>query len=407
MAEVHLSLDPLADGQHRLCVIKRISQAHRADKSFVEMFKEEQRLSRMLRHPNVVELYDAGEIDGTLYLSFELIDGITLADLRILEQQRTCPVRALIEIAIGVASALEYAHQLCGPDGQPLQLVHRDVSPQNILITRSGQVKLVDFGIARFDQRNHQTRVGFTKGKIRYMSPEHLSGRRLDGRSDLFPLAIVLLEVLSRRLIEMREVYYDEGDLKDLALKATREHAGMPIELEELLLEMLSFRPQDRPESAFAVRRRLEHALARVDGESLEGHVDALVFAELPPIRDAIERAISPGAEHETTAPNIPRGDENTLEDSWQEDLPTVRHAPLDPLGPRPVQVVAPRDWSDAAPTFPPEATLVPDLRRDTEAPRPPKQKGVPARSAVVVMFLLLATIAALLSVLIFLALNP
>jgi serine/threonine-protein kinase len=404
MAEVHLAREPLADGKSRLCVIKRISEAQRKLASFAEMFREEQRLSRLLRHPNIVELYDAGEIDGTLYMSFELIDAITLADLRVLRENRPCPLRVLIEIALGVASALEYAHQLADQDGQPLQLVHRDVSPQNVLITRSGTVKLVDFGIARFDQRQYQTRVGFTKGKLRYMSPEHLSGRRIDGRSDLFSFGLVLLEVLSSQPIAAREAYYDESELKALAIRVTRDTPDMPNALEELLLEMLSFRAAERPESAAAVRERLEGIQSRVEGQSLAQHVDALVFSQLPPIRQAIERAVTSGVESEPTSPALVRSDESTLEDSWQENMPTVQVAPNDPSASRGIEVIDPIDWSEAVPTAPPDEPLI--TRGDTEAPKRVQPKTLP-RWTIVTLFALFSMIAALISALIYLELSP
>jgi eukaryotic-like serine/threonine-protein kinase len=191
------------NGFQREVVIKRIRPSRASDANFRQMLATEARLSAQLHHPSIVQIYDFGELDGDLYLVMERVDGIDLGRLFRACLRRGCqvPVALACYIIGEVASALSYAHALSDDKGQPLQLVHRDVSPSNIMITSFGGVKLLDFGIAKAAPHARPgqpaTQAGRLRGTVSYLSPEQASGLPVDGRSDLFSLGVVFHELLT------------------------------------------------------------------------------------------------------------------------------------------------------------------------------------------------------------------
>jgi len=210
MAEVYRAVAPGAEGFKRDLVVKKILTAQAQATNFIEMFVHEARISALLHHPNVVQVFDFGHVDGSYFLVMELLRGRDLlAVLRSLrERQRMMPVPIAAHVAHQVALGLEYAHALTSPTGEPLNIVHRDVSPSNVMCLRAGGVKLLDFGVARAIgevESSEATETGaFTfKGKLGYMAPERLLGRPEDHRVDLFALGVVLWEMLTgRRLFQ-------------------------------------------------------------------------------------------------------------------------------------------------------------------------------------------------------------
>src|SRR5262249_51693936 len=151
----------------------------------------EARLTAQLSHPHIAQVYDFGKVDGTYYLAMEWVDG---ASLRELLSSAALPLPWAVRLASQTAQALEHAHTATGVEGAPLRLVHRDVCPSNVLVSSSGLAKLIDFGIAKSVAAVVNTRTGDVRGTPRYMSPEQLAGRPLDGRSDVFSLGLVLFE---------------------------------------------------------------------------------------------------------------------------------------------------------------------------------------------------------------------
>jgi tRNA A-37 threonylcarbamoyl transferase component Bud32 len=181
--------------------LKRLRAEHVDDPNFARMFLDEARIAARLVHPNIVTLLDVGEHRGELYLAMELVEGTALS--RILQlarrRQKRIDEAAVIEVGVQLADALAYAHGRTDDDGRPLELVHRDVSPHNVLVARDGHVKLSDFGIARSLARDPRTATGFMKGKISYMAPEQVSSSSYDQRVDVYALGVVLFEMLSGR----------------------------------------------------------------------------------------------------------------------------------------------------------------------------------------------------------------
>lgn len=201
MAEVYLARRAGPHGFQKVVAVKRILPQLAQDVDFVAMFVDEARVCARLAHPNIVQVFDFGEHDGELYMAMEYVDGTTAARLVRAAASRgeEVPLEAALYIALGVLRGLDYAHNARDDEGKPLDLVHRDVSPGNVLIDRSGAVKLTDFGIARAAEIERRTDAGQLKGKLGYMSPEQVVGRELDARSDLFTVGIVLAELVMLR----------------------------------------------------------------------------------------------------------------------------------------------------------------------------------------------------------------
>jgi serine/threonine protein kinase len=203
MAELFLATSPGEHGFQKRVVIKRLLPHLMADATYNAMFIDEAKLTARLVHPKIAQTFELGRVDGTLYISMEHIDGIdVLALLREFASKRRRVDQPLAAwIAHEVLDALDYAHNLTGEDGRPLGIVHRDISPSNVLLSSRGDIKLVDFGIARAvdPDRAHKSKSGTLKGKYGYMSPEQVIEQGLDARSDLFSVGVVLAELLTGR----------------------------------------------------------------------------------------------------------------------------------------------------------------------------------------------------------------
>lgn len=194
MAEIFKARAAGVGGFEKTVAIKRLHRQYTRDSQFAEMLADEARLAVQLNHPNIGEVFDLGEIDGQYFIVMEYIDGL---DLEQLAARTDISPQLAVHVAIRTADALHHAHTCDGPDGKPLNLVHRDVSPQNVMIGTDGAVKLVDFGVAKARMRVQETKAGVIKGKLSYMSPEQTRGAPLDGRADVYGLGMVMYEVLA------------------------------------------------------------------------------------------------------------------------------------------------------------------------------------------------------------------
>ena len=201
MAEVFLASQSGPEGFHRLVAVKRILPHLVDSQDFVRMFLDEARLAAQLSHPNVVHIYDFGKVDEHYFIAMEYTHGVHAGQLIKLAAADRLPDVLIARLGADACAGLQYAHDLRDVEGQPLQVVHRDVSPPNLLVSYDGAVKLVDFGIAKAVSCVEQTRPGVVKGKFAYMSPEQTIGQKLDGRSDVFSLAIVLWELLAGKVM--------------------------------------------------------------------------------------------------------------------------------------------------------------------------------------------------------------
>jgi eukaryotic-like serine/threonine-protein kinase len=200
MAEVFLARQQGPEGFDRRVAIKRILP-HLADsRDFLRMFLDEARLAASLSHPNVVHIYELGKVGDHYFLAMEYIDGVHAGSLIERGGREQLPVSLVARIGADACAGLNYVHNAVDSSGRPLHLVHRDISPPNLMISYDGVVKLMDFGIAKAVGQVEQTRPGIVKGKFAYMSPEQTTGETLDGRSDVFSLSLVMWELLAGRV---------------------------------------------------------------------------------------------------------------------------------------------------------------------------------------------------------------
>lgn len=215
MAEVFRGKAVSLDGYEKQVAIKRVLPPLAADAKFVNMFLDEARVSLALSHANIVSVFDVSRAGDTYFIVMEYVDGANLKTLmeRSRASQRPFPIAVAARIGIEVCKALVYAHERKDSEGRLLRIVHRDVSPPNILISREGEVKITDFGLAKAASQVESTDPGFVKGKYGYLSPESADGQEVDGRSDIFSLGIILWELLAGR-----RLFQGDNDLETLQL---------------------------------------------------------------------------------------------------------------------------------------------------------------------------------------------
>ena len=265
MAEVVLAHYRGPSGFAKRVALKRILPAYSADADFAALFRDEARLAAHLVHPNVVSLHDFGELEGRLFMAMEFVDGVDLKT--ILQHLKKTKLELFSEelaamLAIDVASGLAFAHDL-QVEGKPANVVHRDVSPANVLLSADGGVKLADFGIARaMTSDRHRTRTGIVKGKVPYMAPEQALGQRVDRRADLFSLGVVLYECLA-----LERPYQGSNDLDTLqrAIKGTHRHiAELVPTIHPAFADIIERLLRPRAEDRFQHANELLDALGEV-----------------------------------------------------------------------------------------------------------------------------------------------
>ena len=201
MAKIYLARAGGIGAFERYVVLKTISPDRANDQRFVTMFLDEARLSATLNHQNIAQVYEVDEADGSLFITMEYVHGENLRHIleNTLRKGWTIPIELAVMIVASAAAGLHHAHERKGKNGSPLNIVHRDVSPANIMVGYDGSVKLLDFGIAKAEERSTKTQQGTIKGKYGYMSPEQCRGKPIDRRSDIFALGIVLYEITTLR----------------------------------------------------------------------------------------------------------------------------------------------------------------------------------------------------------------
>ncbi|MDB4974126.1 MAG: Serine/threonine protein kinase [Myxococcaceae bacterium] len=258
MAEVFVAKRMGPHGFEKRVALKRILPQFAIDADFVHMFIDEARLAARLSHANIVQVFDFGKHEGTFFIAMELIDGSNVNQLlrAVALRDDAVPLDVALHITAESAHALSYAHALRDDQGEPLRIVHRDVSPANLLLTRDGHVKLSDFGIARAASFEARTQTGQLRGKLGYMSPEQVLGRELDGRSDVFTLTTIFTEML------IAEPLFGKGQdldvlmrIRDVDLSVLEgSRRRVPNDLRGLIERGLARRPEDRPDSATFLR---------------------------------------------------------------------------------------------------------------------------------------------------------
>jgi hypothetical protein len=268
MAEAYLALSGDLPGLRTVVVVKRILPHLSANDEFVRMFLDEARIGALLDHPNIPRIIEVGHDEDGYFLVMEAVPGKTLSAIlrRAARRERPLGQADAAFIVARAAAALGYAHALTDADGRPLNIVHRDVSPENILVSFEGAVKLIDFGIASVHGRMSETLVGGLKGKIEYMSPEQAAGAPVDRRSDVFSLGIILWEALSGRRLFRRET--DLAVMRAISNDRIPRPSGprpIPPRLERIVMTALERAPEARFQDAREMAVQLERHAFRTD----------------------------------------------------------------------------------------------------------------------------------------------
>ena len=292
MAEVFKARVAGPGGFARDVVIKRILPAHGSDPEFVRMFADEAKILGRLHHPNVVQVHEFGEDDGMLFLAMEYVEGPSLS--RVLRTARATgrklPPAVVAYVAREICLALDYVHKLSDESGNRLNVIHRDVTPSNILLTPQGGVKLLDFGVATFRDAAQTTKAGTVKGKPAYLAPEQLEGGPIDGRVDLFALGIVMHEMLT-----LQHLFAGDSDLgtvkKIMEMKIpcpSAKREDVPAELDRIVMRALQRDRADRFANAAEMARALDEFVV---GSGLHIH-EVVAF-----VRETLEASTpKPGA---------------------------------------------------------------------------------------------------------------
>jgi serine/threonine protein kinase len=263
MAELYIARQQAMGGFEKPVVLKLLQPRYAEKPSVVTMFLDEARLAAKLNHPSIVHVYDVAEEGGMKYIAMEYIDGETVADIvkQGLAVENYLPLEHAVHLVAQSAAGLAYAHERREPDGRVLRIVHRDVSPTNILVSYEGQTKIVDFGIARA-QDELREESGILPGKASYMSPEQIRGQGADYRSDIFALGIILYELtLCQRLYRGAPEAVMRRIVEENITPPTAIKRDYPPTLELIVMRALEKRPEDRYQSAEAMRDDLEEFL--------------------------------------------------------------------------------------------------------------------------------------------------
>jgi serine/threonine protein kinase len=327
MAMLYLARRRGVGGFSRLVTLKLVHQHLIADESIIKLFLDEARISAHVAHPNVVHVEEVGQCGDSYFIAMEYVHGVSLAELlaRLTERRLRLRPKLCVWLAAQVAEALHAAHEAKGENGVPLDIVHHDVSPQNVLIGHTGHVKLIDFGIAKSQTENdHRAGRRGVLGKLRYMSPEQLRLERADRRTDVYALGVMLWEMLAGRSLFRCQRFDDERDW------ATRENPPPPSKyskqaptvLDRVVLKAIAFDPNERYDSAFQFRA----ALLRADPAAVQ--LDAPMVAVLmrKMLGDELDRRRASwpsevAIEIEATAPDVTTAKKWSLDELTADNL--------------------------------------------------------------------------------------
>jgi serine/threonine protein kinase len=267
MAEIFLARGASMADVERYCVLKRILHERAGDAQFVRMFLDEARLAAQLQHPNIAAVYDVGVLGDSYFFTMEYVHGETIRSLlqRAVDLRRPLPLACVLTIIAGAAAGLHHAHERNANDGRPLGIVHRDVSPSNVMVSFEGNVKVVDFGVAKAANRAVETQSGTVKGKISYLSPEQCRGTRVDRRSDLFSLGIVMWEMLTGARLYRRMTDFENmtAIVNEPPPRPSSRRSEIPRAVDDIVLRLLAKSVTERFQTAAEVVEAIEDASMR------------------------------------------------------------------------------------------------------------------------------------------------
>ncbi|MEM1417887.1 MAG: serine/threonine-protein kinase, partial [Myxococcota bacterium] len=326
MAEVYVAKARGLGGFEKLVALKVIHPRFSEDRRFVQMLVEEAKLSVLLNHPNIVQTFDLGFTDGTYFIVMELVEGVDAYRVfrRANERRKRIPLDLCVHMVGEICRGLDYAHRRRDVNGAPLGVVHRDVSPQNVLLSFGGEVKLTDFGIAKATQRGvGDTEVGVIKGKYYYMSPEQAWGDPVDPRSDVFSAGIVLHELMCNRMVYRGE---NLPQLLDAVRQAevappSRHRADIPPELDAVVMKACAKEPDARYASAGAMAEALAEVLHALQPGFHAGRLVALLHKLFPDEVQGVARYLEPSSEESRPSSAAARGATRMRQNEFRPDL--------------------------------------------------------------------------------------
>ncbi|HXT94933.1 MAG TPA: protein kinase [Polyangia bacterium] len=389
MAEVFRGVAESMRGFKKNIAIKRILPALTKNKKFVAMFLDEARLSLSLQHANIVQVFDIGHTEDTYFIVMEYVDGVDLK--AILDWRRRVgkriPVAHSLYIITEICKGLSYAHELPNPETDlPLGIVHRDVSPPNVLLSKQGEIKVVDFGLAKATSQVEVTDPGVVKGKMSYLSPEAARGEEVDHRADIFAVGILLYEMLTGKRLFYGETDYQTVELvRNAKVPPLRpQNSQVEPELEDIVRKALSKRPEDRYQSA----TDLQDALAQYS-YSRGLKVISRDIAEL--VRQCLDdkrMQSGEGRKGSSIIDHLLQGDLDKFTSVGFDDA-GAQPLSADELGPQPEpppptaaegDFIDPRAWAEERPSSPDAAELRALESRRTSRDLPPTPAPPPAQ---------------------------
>jgi serine/threonine protein kinase len=380
MAEIHLAKTKGIAGFEKYVALKMIHPNFAQDEQFIQMLIDEAKIAVQLQHVNIAQTFDLGRVGDHYYITMEYVDGSDLYKIlrRGSEQDRDVPLDVCAFVAKEIATGLDYAHRKKDMAGTPLGIVHRDVSPQNVLVSHAGEVKLVDFGIAKATMKVRQTAAGVIKGKYYYMSPEQAWGDKLDHRSDIFSAGIVLYEMMTGQMLYLEE---DLHRLLDMVRKAdiappTKLRHDVPPQLERIVMHALAKVAGERYQNAADMANDLEkflHSYSPVfTAAKLAKHLRSVMG-------DPIALTTTPPPDDDPVISTVEVGDEDLLHDRAElRDENSVIFR-LDGLKPQPDRANAGANAA-ARPATPRAPTPQPAPRVPAPLPRTPTPPVAAAR---------------------------
>jgi serine/threonine-protein kinase len=306
MAQVFLALARGPAGFNKLAVIKQIREQLADDPEFLTMFLDEARLAARLNHPNVVQTNEVGEDGKRYFICMEYLEGQPLN--RIIQRvgrENGIPLGVHLRILCEALAGLHHAHELTDYDGTPLQIVHRDVTPHNVFVTYAGQVKIVDFGIAKALSQSAETKAGVLKGKVAYMAPEQARGDKVDRRADLFSVGVMMWEALAgRRMFKgLTDVVIIQKIVNGQLQSPKSANAAVDEKLDAICMKALAHNRDERYATAAEFQQAIEEALEAMGDRSTLREAGKLIQQHFEPERARIKALV----EAATTADNVPR----------------------------------------------------------------------------------------------------
>src|SRR6188508_1563386 len=318
MAEVFRGVAESLQGFKKNVAIKRILPSLAKNKKFVSMFLDEAKLSLFLQHANIVQVFDIAQTQNSYFLVMEFVDGANLKALldRLKQRGKRMEIGHAIYLMVEACKALSYAHHVENPEnGEPLHIVHRDISPPNILISKNGEVKVVDFGLAKANSQIESTDPGVVKGKFSYLSPEAASGLEVDRRADVFAVGILLWEMITGRRLFYGDTDYQTVELVRQARVPSIAALNPDVEpeLEQVVRKALARDPEERYQNAadlgdslaqYLFSRRMKvtardistlvkdtqvDMMRKRSAEPKESLIDALIFDEMKKMTSLVE----------------------------------------------------------------------------------------------------------------------